>query len=556
MNISDLLSILPVVVLTAWAVLLILADLFIPRGRKGITAFLAALGLVVTLGVMIVQGWRERTAFNEMIVMDGFSAFISVIILGCGLVGIALSYDYLKREGLERGEYYVLMLFSIIGMMLMGMAADLIVVFLALELLSIPLYVLAGFAKPRFESEEASLKYFLLGAFATGFVVYGIALIFGATAATSLAGIVAALGGETNLVLFSVGAALILIGLGFKVAAVPFHMWTPDVYQGAPTSVTAFMAAGAKIGGFAALLRVFFTAFPAVADDLTPVLWGVAALTMIVGNFIAIAQSNIKRMLAYSSIAHAGYVLMALVPYGQAELARSAVASALFYLIAYALTNFAAWAVVIAVERTRPVPVEEGRRAAAARQAQEQVTAAAVASGGELVGVMAGAGPAEGPVAVREMPATRTLSGPADLRLSPESNGGNQTAAGSGLLLDDYAGLARRSPLMAAVMAIAMLSFTGVPPTLGFLGKFYLFRTVLDGGFVGLALIGVLTSLISAYYYLRLIVIMYMRDGESETRSEPWLNLTAVVTAAATLLLVVIAGPLFNWASQAVMRLF
>lgn len=556
MNISDLLSILPVVVLTAWAVLLILADLFIPRGRKGITAFLAALGLVVTLGVMIVQGWRERTAFNEMIVMDGFSAFISVIILGCGLVGIALSYDYLKREGLERGEYYVLMLFSIIGMMLMGMAADLIVVFLALELLSIPLYVLAGFAKPRFESEEASLKYFLLGAFATGFVVYGIALIFGATAATSLAGIVAALGGETNLVLFSVGAALILIGLGFKVAAVPFHMWTPDVYQGAPTSVTAFMAAGAKIGGFAALLRVFFTAFPAVADDLTPVLWGVAALTMIVGNFIAIAQSNIKRMLAYSSIAHAGYVLMALVPYGQAELARSAVASALFYLIAYALTNFAAWAVVIAVERTRPVPVEEGRRAAAARQAQEQVTAGAVASGGELVGVMAGAGPAEGPVAVREMPATRTLSGPADLRLSPESNGGNQTAAGSGLLLDDYAGLARRSPLMAAVMAIAMLSFTGVPPTLGFLGKFYLFRTVLDGGFVGLALIGVLTSLISAYYYLRLIVIMYMRDGESETRSEPWLNLTAVVTAAATLLLVVIAGPLFNWASQAVMRLF
>ena len=559
MNISDLLSILPVVVLTVWAVLLILADLFIPRDRKGLTAFLAALGLVVTLVVMIVQGWRERTAFNEMIVMDGFSAFINVIILGSGLLGIALSYDYLKREGIERGEYYYLMLFSIVGMMLMGMAADLIVVFLALELLSIPLYVLAGFARQRFESEEAALKYFLLGAFATGFVVYGIAMIFGATGTTSLAGIVAALGGEANLLLFSVGAALVLIGLGFKVAAVPFHMWTPDVYQGAPTSVTAFMAAGAKIGGFAALLRIFFTAFPAVAEDLTPVLWAVSALTMIVGNFIAIAQSNIKRMLAYSSIAHAGYILMALVPYGQPALAQNAVASALFYLIAYALTNFAAWSVVIAVERARPAAAGESRRAALAQTQPELETAAAAAgrSGGELVGVMAGAGgPAGDPAAAREAAAARPLSGPADLRLSTETDGGSRAAAGSGLMLDDYAGLARRSPLLAGVMAVAMLSFTGVPPTLGFLGKFYLFRTVLDGGFVGLALVGVVTSLISAYYYLRLIVIMYMREGDPEVRSEPWLNATAVVTAAATLLLVVIAGPLFNWASQAVMRLF
>jgi NADH-quinone oxidoreductase subunit N len=562
MNTSDLLTILPLVILIVWATLLILVDLFISRERKELTAILAALGLVVTLVVLAVQGFAPRTAFNEMIVVDGFSSFINVVILGSGLVGIALSYDYLKREGVERGEYYYLLLFSMVGMMLMGMAADLIVVFLALELLSIPLYVLAGFARPRLDSEEASLKYFLLGAFATGFVVYGIALIFGAVGTTSLPAIVAALGGEAALLLFSVGAALILIGLGFKVAAVPFHMWTPDVYQGAPSSVTAFMAVGAKVGGFAALLRVFFTAFPPVAEDLTPVLWVVAALTMIVGNILAIAQSNIKRMLAYSSIAHAGYILMALVPYAQPELAQTAIASALFYLVAYALTNFAAWSVVIAVERVRPVQHQEdisaGELLRPRRGLERQ--AAAIGSGGTAP---AGVVNAElQPVAVatltQERPAVRTLAGPADLQVGagPETDGGNGAVTGTGLLLDDYAGLARKAPLMAAVMAVAMLSFTGVPPTLGFVGKFYLFRTVLDGGFVGLALIGVITSLISAYYYLRLIVIMYMRDGEPQTRSETWLNLTALVTGVATVVLVIFSAPLFTWAAQAVMLLF
>jgi NADH-quinone oxidoreductase subunit N len=369
----------------------------------------------------------------------------------------------------------------------MSLAADLIVVFLALELLSFPLYVLAGFARPRQDSEEAALKYFLLGAFSSSFVVYGVALVFGATGSTSLASIVSAANeGSANLALLAVGAALILIGLGFKVAAVPFHMWTPDVYQGSPSAVTAFMSVGAKAGGFAALLRVFVVAFPALTVDFTPILWALAALTMILGNVVAIAQTNIKRLLAYSSIAHAGYILMAVVPFGQEEVAGDAVAAALFYLLAYALTSFAAWAVVISLEK-------------------------------EAV-------------------------------LEP--------AQGTGLALNDYAGLGRKYPALAAAMAVAMLSFTGVPPTLGFVGKFYLFRAVLEGGFVGLALIGVLTSLISAYYYLRVVVIMYMQDGEPVVRRAPWLYLTAGAAAVGIVVLSIFSVPLFTWASQAVLTLF
>jgi len=382
--------------------------------------------------------------------------------------------------GLERGEYYTLLLFSVTGMMLMAQAADLIVVFLAWELLSIPLYVLAAFARPKAESEEAGLKYFLLGAFATGFVVYGTALVFGATGSTNLAAIVAFASDGTPGLLLSIGAALILVGFGFKVAAVPFHMWTPDVYQGAPSAVTAFMSSGAKIAGFAALLRVFATAFPSIATDMTGIFWALAALTMILGNVIAIAQTNIKRLLAYSSIAHAGYILMAFVPYGNPEVAPVSIAAGLFYLVAYALMNFGAWGVVIALEKE----------------------------------------------------------------------------SGQGLELNDYAGLARKHPALAAAMTVFMLSLIGLPPTLGLVGKIYLFRAVIDGGFYGLAVIGVLTSLISAYYYLRVVVIMYMRDGEPETEHESFLDLTTIATAVATVVISLVPQFLFAWASSAVLKLF
>jgi NADH-quinone oxidoreductase subunit N len=419
--------------------------------------------------------------------VDNFTIFLYVLFLGSGLLTIAISHDYLQRMQIERGEYYVLLLFSVAGMMLMALAADLIVVFLALELLSLPLYIMAGFARPKLDSEEAALKYFLLGAFSGGIFLYGVALTFGATQTTSLRGVLAsAQAGASNFTLLTLGAALLLIGLGFKVAAVPFHMWTPDVYHGAPSAVTAFMAAGAKSAGFAALLRILVIALPEISTDLTPILWGLAALTMIVGNLLAITQQNIKRMLAYSSIAHAGYLLMALAVYGQGKAADNAVAAALFYLAAFAIASFGAWSVVIALEKT-------------------------------------------------------------DLSL--------ETVNRKGLMLGDYAGLGRKSPLLAAAMTVFMLSFTGVPPTLGFAAKFFLFRATLQAetpAFVVLALIGVLTSLLSAYYYLKVVVIMYMQVGDPEVRGDAWLTLTAVLTAVATVLLSLFSTPLFRWASEAI----
>lgn len=478
---ADFSTIWPLIFLIIWSCVLLIGDLFIPRERKGLTALLSVLGLALTLGFTLAQIGQGITGFNGMVVLDGFSVFVNALLLVSGLLGVALSYGYVKRMGIERGEYYTLLLFSITGMMLMAQAADLIIVFLALELLSIPLYVLAAFARPRVESEEAGLKYFLLGAFATGFVVYGTALVFGATGSTNLMTIVGqAAPGSENLLLLSIGAALILVGFGFKVAAVPFHMWTPDVYQGAPSAVTAFMSSGAKIAGFAALLRVFATAFPSIAVDMTGILWALAALTMILGNVIAIAQTNIKRLLAYSSIAHAGYILMAFVPYGNAEVAPVSIAAGLFYLVAYALTNFGAWGVVIALEKS------EGR----------------------------------------------------------------------GLEIGDYAGLARKHPALAAAMTVFMLSLIGLPPTLGLVGKIYLFRAVIDGGFYGLAIIGVLTSLISAYYYLRVVAIMYIRDGNPETERESFLDLTTIATAVATVVISLVPQFLFAWASSAVLKLF
>ena len=479
MTLSDVNAILPLVVLVGWSLLLLLADLWIPAGRKGWTALLAALGLVVSLVLTLLLIGVSQSVLSGMAVVDGFSTFMNVIFLASGLVAVPLAYDYLKRMKIERGEFYSLLLFSVTGMMLMAYAYDLIVVFLAIELLSIPLYVLAGFARPRVDSEEASLKYFLLGAFSSGFLLYGIALIFGATAHHDLVGITQALTGGNNTLLFLVGAVLVLVGFGFKVAAVPFHQWAPDVYQGAPTPVTGFMSVAVKAAAIAALLRVFVTAFPGLAVNLTPVLWALAAITMIGGNVLAITQSNIKRLLAYSSIANAGYLLMAFVPYGMGPqpLANS-IASSLFFLVAYGLTTLGAWAVVVSLERTE----------------------------------------------------------------------------GKGLELDDLAGLGRKHPWLALSMLIFMLSLTGVPLTLGFWGKFYLFRTAIQGGYLSLALVGLLTSVISAYYYLKVVVIMYMKAGEPVVAPDRWVRLTAIVTAAAVLVLAFVPDPLLHLAATAIMK--
>jgi NADH-quinone oxidoreductase subunit N len=467
MSSSDLLPALPFLTVSIWAVLLLLFDLFITN--KGFTALLAAAGVAVALAAVVLRFGSNQVAFGGMIVADSFSDFLQIIVLATALLGIAVAYDYLRRMDMERGEYYTLMLFTVAGMLLMSLAGDLILVFLAIELLSLPLYVLSGFARPDKSSEESAMKYFILGAFSSAFLVYGIALIFGSTGTTNMAGVAQSISGDqANLTLLIIAVPMLLVGLGFKVAAVPFHMWTPDVYQGAPSAAVAFMSVGAKVAGFAALLRIFIAVLPELAVAWGPVVIAISAATMIWGNVAAIAQSNIKRMLAYSSIAHAGYILMALAAASDPTVADEAVSAALFYLFAYLFSNLGAWAVVLALERT------EGR----------------------------------------------------------------------GLLIEDYAGLGRRRPALALAMTIFMLSLIGVPPTVGFIGKFLVFGVAIDAGLIGLAIVGVVTSLISAYYYLRVVVMMYMRSGEPESRSEGWLNRTVGLTALATFLLGVLPGPI------------
>jgi NADH-quinone oxidoreductase subunit N len=492
----NLMAIAPVLIVIGWACVVLLADLFVPPGRKHITAWLAALGLVAAFAVAIAQLGIERQAFGGMLIVDGYAAFLNLVVLLAALIGVLISLEYLPEAGIERGEYYALLLFTTSGMMLMASAADLIVVFLALELLSIPLYVLAGFARPLLASEESAMKYFLLGAFASGFLLYGIALTYGATRTTALDGVVAVLQDpSTTSPLALLGMGLIVVGLGFKVAAVPFHMWTPDVYHGAPTPVTGFMSVGAKVGGFAAMLRVLLGAFPALAVEWGVVIQVIAGLTMILGNVVAISQTNVKRMLAYSSIAHAGYILMAVAasavsPQASSGLAsateligtsaaRAGVSAALFYLLAYAFTNLGAFAVVIALEREH-------------------------------------------------------TTGPS---------------------LDDFAGLGKARPILALAMALFMLSLTGVPPSAGMVGKFFLFQAAINSGLIALAIVAGVTTLISAFYYLRVVVIMYMREGEAQVTLGPALTAALAVTALGTLALGIVPTPLFNLARASLMAL-
>jgi NADH-quinone oxidoreductase subunit N len=466
---------LPGISVAAWACILLLIDLFIPKTRKETTAWLAAGGLVFAFIVNLLMYNAEVDSFLGLFRADQFTAFFNVVILITAFISILLSMDYVKRVGIERGEFYILLLFSTAGMMFMGGANDLIVVFVALELLSIPLYILAAFRRPDLKSEEAGMKYFILGAFSSAFFVYGAALLYGATGSTNLPEVFEQIGrvvgGETTgMFLTLLGSGLVLVGLGFKVAVVPFHMWTPDVYEGAPTPVTAFMSVGAKAGGFGALLRILAIALPTfvLQDGQTNAAWQnvvvlVTAATLILGNFVAIAQSNIKRMLAYSSIAHAGYISMAVAAAGTAGVGDEAIQAALVYLIAYMFTNLGAFAVAMAVEKND----------------------------------------------------------------------------GSGTHLDDFVGLGKSRPLLAIMMTVFMLSLAGVPPTAGFLGKALIFQTTLHAGLEWLAIIGVVTSVVSAFYYLRVVVNMYLREGEGDpaegaTKSVNW----AVYVAFAGTLLV------------------
>ncbi|MBX3058546.1 MAG: NADH-quinone oxidoreductase subunit N [Anaerolineae bacterium] len=470
----------PVLIVMAAGSLGMVIDLFTPDGKKGWAVWLAAIGLLLAL-VQNVALWNGNYATFipqngvPMVVMDNFAIFLNVIFLLSGLLVIPLSRSYLQRTGLENPEYYMLLLFSISGMMLMGMANDLILVFLALEVLSIPLYIMCGMLWPRQESEESAMKYFLLGAFSSAIFVFGIALVYGATMTTAIPLIFDHVAANGLNALIVTGLAFLIVGAGFKVAAVPFHMWTPDVYEGAPTPVTAFMSVGAKVAGFAALLRVLVLALPQASGEWVTAVAVLSTLTLIIGNVVAIRQGNIKRMLAYSSIAHAGYILIAVAAAADNP---AGVSSALFYMFAYLFTNLGAFGIVIALEHSY--------------------------------------------------------------------NEGN--------LLDDFKGLAKRHPWLSLAMAYFMLSLTGIPPTGGFSAKFYVFGAAIEAELYWLVLIGVITSVISGYYYLRVVYLMYMFDGEGELITGRALQFAVFVMAISTLVLGLFPEGLFNLTAEATLN--
>jgi NADH-quinone oxidoreductase subunit N len=468
-------ALMPTLIVLAAAVLVLILDLLPPRRSKEHLGGVALAGLVAALLAAIAQWGRGARAFRDMVLLDDYALFLHVIICYAAALAVLLSIDYLRRNGIESGEYYALVLMSTSGMLLLASAGDLLVVFLGIELMSLPLYVLAGLFKTRLAAGEASMKYFLLGVFATTFLLYGTALIFGATGATNFDRIAAAAAARPSDALITVGLGLLLVGFGFKISSVPFHMWAPDVYEGAPTSITAFIATGSKAAALGALLRVLTVALKAVQPDWTVILWAVAAVTMTAGNVIAIAQSNLKRMLAYSSVAHVGYMLVGLVAGGV-----PGAGAVLYYLLAYTFTTIGAFGVILMlVER----------------------------AGEEAV----------------------------DVR--------------------DYAGLARRHPLLAATLSLFLLSLIGIPPLAGFVGKFYLFGSAVRAGYLWLTVVGVLNSAIAAYYYLRVIVYMYMREPDTTAaRLAPTFagSLALVIAAVGIVLLGLVPAPFVDLAQAAV----
>ena len=442
----------PVLVVTAACFACLLLDATPKGARPGVLAATGVVGVAGAVGVSLLLWKGPPTSFQGMLVVDGFALFLNVVIGAGAILVLLLSVGYLPRLGVAAGEYYALILFATVGMMLMAAGTDLLVVFLALELMSLSLYVLAGTFRTHPEGNEAALKYFLLGAFASAFFLYGIALLYGATGTTNLGRLGAALAapGAARDPMVLAGLALVLVGFGFKTSAVPFHQWAPDVYQGAPTTVAALIASGSKVAAFGALLRVLL-AMHLLEAEWIGALWLLAALTMTVGNVVALAQSNVKRLLAYSSIAHVGYMLVGLA----AGLVPGA-SAVLFYLGVYAIASVGAFGTVLLLER----------------------------EGEEAVDLVA------------------------------------------------YGGLAGRHPVLALGLTVFLLALIGMPPTAGFVGKFYLFSAAIQRGLVWLAIIAVLNSVMAAYYYLRLIVYMYMREPEGAAT-------TALVTPAASIALLV-----------------
>ena len=481
----NLTLIAPELIVGVAGVVIMLVDAFSRRGQRWLTGTLS-LAALLAAGVISVWLWvawpGARSAFNGMIVLDELRLSFTLIFLIVSILTILIAMVWIETEKLPAGEFHSLLLFATCGMMLMASAGDLVIVFLGLEILSIATYVLAGFRRTDVRSNESSLKYFILGSFASGFLLYGIALIYGGTATETLPGTtnIASIAGRLNQSLYPplllAGAAMLLVGFGFKIATAPFHVWTPDVYEGAPTPVTAFMAAGPKAAGFVSFMRVFLFGFPIVTaaastagyahESWLGTLTIMAILTMTVGNVVAIAQNNVKRMLAYSSIAHAGYALVGFVAAGAAtdpEQRSAALTSVAFYLLTYAVMNMGAFAIVTLIARGNDRRTE----------------------------------------------------------------------------VEDYHGIGFMSPVLAFSLSLFLLSLLGMPLTAGFMGKIMVFSAALRQGYVWLVVIGVLNTVVSAYYYLRLIIVMFFRE-----RTAPW-EIPRVPASLAVALVITILGVLY-----------
>jgi len=474
---ADYMRILPELVLSVFGMLIMVVDpLLDPESSH---KSLGTIGLIGALAALASTAWMAQypgTAFSNMVRVEGFSVFFHFLVIAIAAVSILSSYEYLAVQRIRAGEYYGLILFGTVGMCLMSSAIELVLIFIALEISSISTYILAGFRRRDAASSESSLKYFLLGSFATAFFLYGVALMFGATGSTNIDAISTALrAGEVHMpVLAYVATAFLFVGLGFKVASAPFHVWTPDVYEGAPAPVTGLMSTGPKAAAFAVLLRVMFEAH---APGRFWLIWVSAALTMTLGNICALVQNNVKRLLAYSSIAHAGYILVAFA--ARPELGTSAV---MFYTAAYAAMNVGAFAIVSHL----------------AGAEEKYVT------------------------------------------------------------LEDYAGLGRKSPVLAATLTFFLMSLIGIPITGGFFAKFYVLTAALRSNLVILSVILVMNSAVGAYYYLRIIVMMYMREARSEVRVAPLSAATGFAIAAcllATLFLGVLPGRVLDYASSSAVQL-
>jgi len=469
-----ILAILPSVVLAIFGIVIMVSEPFLNRAQRWIAGWLALAGVFCGGLSLFVLRQQYGPSYSDLWIVDSFTVFFHFVFLLIAGVTILASMDFITRENLPQGEFYALLLFAVAGMMMMCGSNDLMMIFLGLEILSISTYVLAGYRRHDLRSNESAMKYFLLGSFASAFFLYGTALIFGATGTTSLTGIATALNGpDIQITLAYLAAAMILIALSFKVAVAPFHIWTPDVYEGAPSPVTGFMSVGPKAAGFAVLFRIFMTAFPLLQDRWIDVFAVIAALTMVIGNIVAIAQPNIKRMLAYSSIAHAGYVAMSF-----AAASDRGLSSGLFYLLAYSMMSLGAFTVITVLSRSEDKLVQ----------------------------------------------------------------------------LSDFAGLGTKRPGLAALLTLFLLSSAGVPGTAGFAGKFFIFRSALESGLRWLTVIAVVSTVVSFYYYLSVIVQMYMHppsEDFADLRPSPSWNLALLITAASTIYLGVLPSRVLEWATSA-----